>query len=416
MENNDNKQLDESVEKEAESFGEEDFGKLLEESSLHTGRLEPGQKVQGVVSKIGEDWIFIDFGGKSEGCLDKKELLDENGELPVKEGDEIQTFFLSDTNGEVVFTTKIASGDAGREHLEDAWRSGIPVEGSVEKEIKGWFEVRVGGSVRAFCPFSQMALQRVENPADYVGKRFSFKITELGEKGRNVVLSHRAVLEEERREQREALRETLKEGMTVQGTVTSLRDFGAFVRVDCIEGLLPISEISWSRVDNIGDILTVGQDVEVIVLKLDWDKERYSFSLKGTLPNPWDDVESKYPQGSRCKGVVARLTNFGAFVTLEPGVDGLVHISKMGGGKRIKHPQDVVQPGQQVEVKVESVDKGGKRLSLALVVEGAGKGRGAHDDEGENGRDYKKYIEEPPRAMGTFGDLLKSKLSEKNKK
>jgi small subunit ribosomal protein S1 len=408
MEQNNDK-FDEAEKKLEESVEEENFAELLNKSFVQSDKLEPGQKVKGIISKIGEDWVFIDFGGKSEGYLDKKELLDEHGEISVKEGDTINAHFLSSQNGEQLFTTQIRGGDAGRMHMEEAWRNGIPLEGTVEKEVKGGFEIKVAGSMRGFCPFSQMGMQRVENPSELLGKRLSFKITEYGEKGRNVILSHRAVLEEQRQEQKEALKETLREGMTVKGTITSIREFGAFVQTDGLEGLIPISEISWSRVEDVREHLSVGQEVEVVALKLDWEKDRFSFSLKDTLPNPWDNIEQKYPQGSRHTGTVVRLANFGAFVNLEPGVDGLIHISKLGAGKRIKHPGDVVAKGQEIAVKVESVDKENKRLSLSPTA-------AEEENQGEERQDIRRYAEETPKSMGTLGDILKAKLAEKGKK
>ena len=196
--------------------------------------------------------------------------------------------------------------------------------------MKGGFEVKVAGSVRAFCPYSQMGLRRTDNPDTYVGRHLSFRITEYGEKGRNIILSHRAILEEERRQQKEELRETLREGMTVKGTVTSIREFGAFLSIGSVEGLLPISEIGWGRVADINEVLTVGQELEVVVKQIDWENDRFSFSLKETLADPWEMVTQAFPEGSFHTGKVARLTNFGAFVTLSAGVDGLIHISRLG--------------------------------------------------------------------------------------
>ena len=242
----------------------------------------------------------------------------QEGNLSVKEGDIIEAYFLSTANQELRFTTRITGGDAGRHYLEEAWENGIPVEGLVEKEIKGGFEIKIAGELRGFCPYSQMGLQRAGNPGDLVGQHLPFRITQYGEKGRNIVVSHRSILEEERQQQRETLKGSLREGMTVTGTISSIRSFGAFVKVDCIEGLIPISEIGWDRVEDISERLAVGQEVEVVAMKLDWEKDRLSFSLKQTLPDPWDSVEKDFPEGSRHRGTVVRLTDFGAFVSLAP--------------------------------------------------------------------------------------------------
>lgn len=392
-----------------ETNEEEDFAELLKQSFVETNRLEPGQKVRAKIIKITPEWVFLDLGRKSEGYLSTRELLDEEGAVTVQEGETLQAFFLGIENNEHLFTTRIGGGEAKAAHLEEAWRSGIPVEGIVEKEIKGGFEVKIAGSIRAFCPYSQMGLQRAENPAVYVGERLSFKVTEFGERGRNIILSNRAVLEEKRQEQREALKETLEEGMTLRGAITSIRDFGAFVNVGAIEGLIPISEIAWGRVEDIRELLTVGQEVDVVAVRLDWEKNRYSFSMKEALPNPWDTVEERFPQGSFHVGKVARLTNFGAFVTVGDGVDGLIHISRLAPGKRINHPREVVTEGQVLDVKVESLDKQNKRLSLALA------GVETEQQEQQDREDYERVLGEKPTSMGTLGDILKSRLSQEGK-
>jgi small subunit ribosomal protein S1 len=306
------------------------------------------------------------------------------------------------------FTTRLGAGPAGNARLEEAWASGIPVEGFVEKEIKGGYEVKIGGSIRAFCPFSQISLGRADDRALFVGRHLPFKVTEYGEGGRNIVLSHRAILEEERRSQRERLRESLQEGMTVKGTVTSIRDFGAFVTVDGIEGLIPVSEIGWGRVEEIGDVLAVGQEVEVVVKRLDWENDRFSFSLKETLADPWDRVAEQFPVGTYHKGVVARLAPFGAFVTLGAGVDGLIHISRLGAGKRISHPREVLKEGERVEVKIEAVDRENRRLSLSLAELGR-----EEEEAAETLEMFRKSAAEAPKGLGTLGDLLKKKVEGK---
>lgn len=390
-----------------EIMEEESFAQLLEGSLVKPARFEAGQKVKGRIVKISSECIFLDLGGKSEGYLDRKELVDEEGNLSVKEGDLIQAYFLSSSNDGMRFTTQITKGDAGQRHLEDAWRSGIPVEGLVEKEIKGGFEIKIVGGVRGFCPYSQMGLQRTANPGELVGRHLAFRITQYDEKGRNIVLSNRSVLEEERERQREEQKSSLHEGMKVKATVTSIHNFGAFIKIGSLEGLIPASEIGWERVEDISKVLAIGQDVEVVAMKLDWEKNRLSFSLKQTLPDPWDSVEKDFPKGSIHRGTVTRLTNFGAFVTLTPGVDGLLHVSKLGSGKKIKHSHEAVEKGRSLAVKIENVDRENKRISLSLPsLESA---------EGQSEEDYAKYLKEKPESMGTFADLLKAKLSNKTK-
>ncbi|MBU5615361.1 30S ribosomal protein S1 [Geomonas azotofigens] len=386
---------------------EESFADLFERSQKDAGRLEPGAKVEATVLQIAKDWVFLDTGRKGEGVLDIKELLDADGNVSVKVGDKVTAWFVSSRNNEMRFTTKLGAGSshsAGNAQLEEAYAAGIPVEGVVEKEVKGGFEVKVAGS-RAFCPFSQIALRRVEDTAALLGKQMSFKIMEYSEKGRNIVLSHRALLEEEMQQQKDALKETLKVGDRVKGTVTSLRDFGAFVSIGAVEGLLPVSEVAWARVNHVSEVLSAGQEVEVVVKGIDWEKNRISFSLKDTLADPWEEAASAFPEGSYQNGKVARLTPFGAFVTLASGVDGLIHISKLGAGKRIQHPKEVLSEGQEVEVKVESVDREAKKISLALASVSR-----AADEQAQSMDAYKKTVAEAPKGMGTLGDLLKAKL------
>jgi small subunit ribosomal protein S1 len=389
---------------------EESFADMFEKSFVQRSRLEAGQMVETVIVKISSDWIFLDLGGKGEGYLEKKEMLDESGNLTVNEGDRIRAYFLSSENNEMHFTTKIGSGPEKQNQLEDAWKNRLPVDGTVVKEVKGGFEVKIGGTVRAFCPFSQMGIRRDENQADYIGRSLSFTIAEFEESGRNIVLSRKAILDDEKREKKLALKETLKEGMKVRGKVTSLQKFGAFVDIGGVEGLLPISEIAWTRTEKASDLLSLGQEVDVIIKKLDWEGDRFSFSLKDALPDPWDLVSDTYHVGSYHMGTVSRLAAFGAFVTLNEGVDGLIHISKLGAGRRINHPREVLKEGQRVEVQVEAVDQAQRKLSLALAEI-----RRAEEEEAETLKEYKQKVTVGPQSMGTLGDTLKAKMEQKGK-
>jgi small subunit ribosomal protein S1 len=377
------------------------FAEMFEQSMVGKTKLEPGQKIDAKVLQIGSEWIFLDVGQKGEGVLDSRELLDEEGNLTVAVGDRVGAYFLSRKGGELRFTTRLGGGSSGTAQLEEAWRSEIPVEGRIEKEIKGGYEIKLPGNVRAFCPFSQIGLRRQDDSEDITGMTLSFRITQFSEQGRNIVVSHRVILDEERRQQRAELMKTLKEGMVVTGTITNIRDFGAFIDIGGLEGLLPISEISYGRVDKIEDVLHIGQQLEVVVKKCDWEKERFSFSLRDTLANPWAKVATAYPVGSIHTGTVSRLAQFGAFVTLEEGIDGLMHISRIGGEQRIKHPQDVLKLGQQLQVTVEKVDLDEKRISLAPV-------RDKTDESEET-----SYEEKTTGGMGSFADLFKNAQKKK---
>lgn len=348
-----------------ETTEEESFAELFEKSSRETARLKPGSKVEATVLKIGADWVFLDIGKKGEGVLDRKELLDGEGNLTAAEGDTITAWFTGTVRNELRFTTKLAAGAAAQSQLEDAWRAGIPVEGYVAKEIKGGFEVKVGGNLRAFCPFSQISLRRAENPAEFVGKHLLFKIAEYGERGRNIIVSHRQVLEEEQKVKREELKETLLEGMTVSGTVTRLADFGAFVDLDGMDGLIHISELSWSHVNHPSEILEIGQNVKVKVLDIDRDRQRISLGLKQTQEDPWERIVGNYNVGDVLEGRVTKVVTFGAFVEIADGVEGLVHISELAP-QHVEHPRDVVGAGDTVRVKILEIDSDRRRLSLSM--------------------------------------------------
>ena len=400
------------------SSNNENFADLFKDADISKKQLTPGQKVQAVVVDISQDSIFLDVGGKSEGFIDRKELENETGSVTVAPGDTLEVYFLSSARNEMLFTTKIGGGSTSRAHLEEAYRSSIPLEGFVKKEIKGGFEVTVAGNVRTFCPFSQMDIKRISDTEDYIGQHMLFKIAEYKENGRNIILSRRIILEEEREEKRELLKEKLQEGMSVKGTITSIQKFGAFVDIDGIEGLIPISEIGWSQTKDIREVLTEGQDVEVVVMKLDWENNRFAFSLKQALPDPWEGISQKLPVGSIHSGTVVRLTKFGAFVKLAEGIDGLIHISKLGGGRRINHPKEVLEEGQTVEVKIEDVNAEEKRLSLNRVNDEPEQ----DTEDADKTEAYQEYLQKSAPStgkkdsLGTFGDILQAKLQEKEEK
>lgn len=402
----DDKKLDEIIDEEVEG---ESFAEMFEQSlSKQSGRLEPGQKVAGRVLKVSAEWIFIDTAQKGEGIIDRKEFLDLDGNLTVKEGDTVSAYFLSSSHGEMRFTTKLGGGASGSSQLEEAWQAGVPVEGVVEKEIKGGYEIKLGGSARAFCPYSQMSLRRIDNPESMIGTRLAFQITDYSEKGRNIVVSRRSLLEEEQRRLRDEAQAGISVGMTVTGTVTSLQDFGAFVDIGGLEGLIPISEVSWSRIKHVSEVLTVGQPVQVVIKTIDQEKQRISLSLKAAQGDPWEKAAEKYVEGSFHTGTVSNLATFGAFVTLGDGIEGLIHISKLGAGKRINHPREILKEGESVEVKVESVDRANRRLSLAL----AGAARAA-DEEEATLAEFRRQSAEAPKGMGTFAELFAAKKKKK---
>lgn len=400
---------DDEMMEEVEEDDDGSFAALFEQDGKQAKRwLEPGQKISGKVLKIGTEWLFMDTGQKGEGVIERKEFLDIDGNLTVAEGDVISAYFLSSNHGEMRFTTRIGGGavsGGGSAQLEQAWQARVPVEGVVEKEIKGGYEIKLGGTARAFCPYSQIALRRVENPETLIGTRLTFLISEYAEDGRNIVVSRRSLLEDEQRRLKEEAQAAISEGVTVTGTVISLQDYGAFIDIGGLEGLLPISEIGWSRVKDIREVLTVGQQLKVVVKSIDTEKDRIALSIKDTLADPWEQVLQKFPEGSFHSGTVARLDTFGAFVTISDGVDGLLHISKLGSGKRINHPREVVKEGEQVEVKIESIDSANRRISLAL----AGPARAAAEEEATLS-DFRRQADDAPKGMGTLADMMRTKI------
>jgi small subunit ribosomal protein S1 len=378
---------------------EEDFAAMLEESYKEPSRMEPGQKIEADIIKITKEHALLQVGGKGEGYVDRKELEDNDGLLLVKEGDRIRAYFIYSKDGEMHFTTRIGTGPAARAQLQDACREHIPVEGTIAREIKGGFEVTLNGGARAFCPFSHMGLRREENKADYVGTAMTFHVLECT--GRGTVLTRKEMVEAERRERMEALKSTLSVGVKVRGVITSIQKFGAFVDIGGVEGLLPISEMAWDRTEKVSDRVAVNQPVEVIIKNLDWENRRISLSLKDTLPNPWDTAHLTWPPGSFHKGKVSRLAPFGAFVTLAPGVDGLIHVSRMSAEKRVNHPEEVLAPGQEVEVRVEKVESSSNRISLSLASISR-----EQDEERDTMRRY-QHEGETEAPMGTLAEALR---------
>lgn len=393
----------------------ESFADLFkQEETKKLRHFAPGQKVTATIIDVSGDSVFLDVGGKSEGVLNSSEVKDEAGQVSVKPGDRLEVYYLRSSGAELVFTARLG-GSSGAAQLEEAWQSGIPVQGFVKAEIKGGFEITLGGNVRAFCPFSQMGLRRVDDAAaEYLEKHMNFRITKFDAGGRNIVVSARALQEEERAARREELQNSLAEGDLVEGEISSIREFGAFVDLGGVDGLIPASEAGWTRVDNLAEFFTVGQRVKVIVKKLDWDNNRISLSFKETQVDPWAEAITGFPEGSSHGGTVSRLAQFGAFITLAPGVDGLIHISKLGGGRRINHPREVLEVGQEIEVVVESVDSAEKRISLAPVDYVSSESKEATEKA-----DFVSYVKETRKKeqtedeVGSFGALLKAKMKQK---
>jgi small subunit ribosomal protein S1 len=344
---------------------QEDFTSLFEASSKQQDtRVRRDTKIEGTVVSIGSEWIFVDIGAKTEGAISREELLDDDGELKVRVGDTLSAYVVNTRAGEVLLSVKMTAA-AGEDAIRGAQKSGMPVEGLVTGERKGGYTVTLFGK-QAFCPFSQIDIQSGGMPDDYMGKRFSFRIAEYSDRGRNIVVSRRAIMEEERMRQAEELKKTLKPGDIIQGTVQKLAPFGAFVDIGGVEGLVPMSELAWYRVADVSDVLKTGESVTVKVMDLDWANRRISLSIKQVLEDPWTTAAQRFPEQTVIHGTVTKLMNFGAFVELEPGIEGLIHISNLGMGRRINHPKEVLSEGDSVEARVLSVDQGARRIGLEL--------------------------------------------------
>ncbi len=345
---------------------EEEFASLFAASTSDEDfSFEPGSPISGIVEVIslrGEE-VFLDLGGKATGYVLKEELRDFDGNLTVKQGDEVSGIVEgTDAHGVRVRTT-LARGGGDRAALEAAHAAGLPVEGKVAAVNKGGYEIEIAGT-RGFCPMSQIDLFRPPEPAELVGQVLTFKITELRDGG-EPILSRAALLRAEREAKADEVRASITPDARLTGRVRSIQTFGAFVDLGGIDGLIHVSELSWDRVNHPSEVIEMGQEVEVIVLEVDHDKDRIALSLRKALADPWEDLKGALQVGAAVEGTVARLTNFGAFITLAPSVDGLIHISDMANF-RVRHPKDILAVGDHVRVKVTGVDLDQRRISLSL--------------------------------------------------
>jgi small subunit ribosomal protein S1 len=375
---------------------DDDFAAMFAEAEGNKAkakRTRVGDVISGKVISIGQTSVFVDVGGKAEGQLDRSQVSDAEGKLLVKVGDTIEARVVGDEGGVLALRVKLGGrGPEVRAELQQAAELGIPVEGLVTEVVKGGVSVDVAG-VRGFCPASQIDARFVEDLNAYVGQKLSFRITRY--EPRNLVLSRRALVEEEKQKLAGETRKKLEVGAVLRGKVVSFKPFGAFVDIGGIEGMLHISELGHSRVERPEDVLRVGQELDVAVLKIEGD--RISLSLKALANDPWRDATASLTEGQRVKGTVTRLQPFGAFVEIAPGVEGLVHISELGANRRINHPKEVVSIGQEVEAVVLSVDHEKRRLGLSMA---ASKDAAPEDIAATR---------PAPQKLGTFGDLLQKK-------
>jgi small subunit ribosomal protein S1 len=345
-----------------------EFAQLLDAAPEATpSDPRPGDKVTGTIVRLDQAETFVDIGSRSELPIATAELLDLEGKPHYGVGATI-TAYVVDRGGDLGLTMALDGKDVAWTMLEEAVASGMPVEGKITGTNKGGLSVELGGGKRGFCPFSQIDLRRVEDPERFLGRTERFKILELGARGRNVVLSRRAVLESERADLAARTRETLAVGAAFAGRVTRLVPYGAFVDIGGVEGLVHISQISHARVSDPAEVLHEGQDVQVQILEIQnlghGRDERISLSIKALAQDPWPASAGSLEVGSDVVGKVARLADFGAFVELVPGVEGLVHVSELAS-RRLMHPREVISEGDEITVRILDVDLQRRRISLS---------------------------------------------------
>ncbi len=330
------------------------------ESSMQ--ELNVGDVVRGTIVQVNDDNVVVDVGYKSEGVIPLSEFRDENGQMELKVGDEIEVLFERRENDSGLIG--LSKEKADRQKIWSSLEEGAVVEGRIVGRIKGGLTVDIG--INAFLPGSQVDLRPVRNLEKLIGATLEFKIIKLNKRRGNIVLSRRVLLEEKRESQRADTLETLSEGQVVEGIVKNLTDYGAFIDLGGIDGLLHITDMSWGRVNHPSDVLAIGDKINVKILKYDRERERVSLGLKQITPDPWLEVETAYPVNARVSGKVVSLTDYGAFVELEDGVEGLIHVSEMSWTKRIKHPNKVLNVGDEVETLVLALDIPNRRISLGL--------------------------------------------------
>ncbi len=396
---------------------EEDFATLFAKSEAKDAterRIRAGDVVRGRVIALGAETAFIAIGGKSEGVINLGEFRnDETGELTIAVGDDLEATVTDDGSRSGSITLKRTLGRGGHVpgELEQALAHGIAVEGLVTGQNKGGFDVQVVGQ-RAFCPASQIDLRRRE-PGEYVGQRFRFNVTKIESGGRNIVVSRRQLLEEESAKLAAETWERLTVGATVTGTVTSVRDFGAFVDLGGVDGLIHVSELGYGRSRHPSEVVTVGETVQAQIVKIEPDpktgQRRVGLSLRALAPDPWTTAVEQFPTGTTLRGTVRRLESFGAFVELVPGVDGLVHVSRLAMDRRVSHPKQVVTVGDEVEVTVIAIEPEQRRIALSMV-EAAKRERDASEQSERKEHAAAMAKSNEPRGLGTLGELLTRKL------
>ncbi|MBK5097090.1 MAG: 30S ribosomal protein S1, partial [Gemmatimonadetes bacterium] len=352
------------VDLDAGEYSDEEYEELLAmyEDTLHD--IVEGEIVKATVLRKTDNAVILDVGFKSEGSVPLEEFRDPDA---IQDGDEVEVFLesLEDSEGVVVLSKKKADFLRVWEKIKDAFDNDRPVPGVLKRKIKGGVTVDLMG-VDAFLPGSQIALRRVPNVDDLIGQEYDFMILKLNKRRRNIVVSRRVILESERAGKRELLKTELEVGQVRKGVVKNITDFGAFIDLGGMDGLLHITDMSWGRIGHPSEITNIGEELEVKILDIDWDRERISLGLKQLMAYPWEDVAAKYPVGSRVRGRVVSITNYGAFIELEKGVEGLVHISEMSWTRNVRHPSQLLSISDEIQCVVLRVDEEEKKISLGM--------------------------------------------------
>jgi small subunit ribosomal protein S1 len=347
-----------------DEYSSEDFERMMEMYNGTLASIDEGEIVKSKVLEIRDNMVVLDIGFKSEGTVPLEEFKDHPD---LKAGDEVEVLLehLEDAEGSVVLSKKKADFMRVWERIRLAYENDQPVEGTLIKKIKGGVVVDLMG-VDAFLPGSQIALRRVPNIDELLGQKYEFKIIKLNKRRRNIVVSRRVILETERAGKREKLMKELQKDQVRKGVVKNITDFGAFIDLGGVDGLLHITDMSWGRISHPSEMVHIGQELEVKILDIDWERERISLGLKQLQSYPWKDVAEKYPVGTRVQGKVVSITNYGAFIELEPGIEGLVHISEMSWTRNVRHPSKLVSIGEVIEAVVLKVDPNEEKISLGM--------------------------------------------------
>lgn len=368
MENLDSIKDQEQIQKEGNTESETDFESALEQY-LNTDfdSLEEGSIISGKVVKIGDERVLVDVNFKSEGQIPADEFKDRNGDMSIQEGQEVDVFVVhkDDVEGTVSLSHRRAKRMKVLDELESLQEQDKNVQGTIVQRIKGGYTVEIKG-IEAFLPGSHVDLRPVPDMDALVGQEMDFRVLKINRKRSNVIVSRRVILEEEREKQRTNLLETLEEGQKVTGRVKNITEYGVFVDLGGLDGLLHITDMSWKRIKHPKEMVQMGDELELKVLNYDPEDQKVSLGMKQLIPNPWEGIAEKYPEGNKFTGKITNIVDYGAFVELEPGVEGLVHITEMSWTRKLKHPSQMVRVGDEVEVVILNMDEDKKRISLGM--------------------------------------------------